>query len=327
MWFDFSPDTPQPLRLRPVFLALFVAVFLLVLAQRGWLVRPYAWLHDGVYAPLRTVLHAPMRWSQASWQKLAAHQDEHALLLQAQQENQELRAQVQLLGHFQAENRRLRMLMDSLLDVTDPVLIAELSDTSIDGYRELVTLNKGTQDGVYVNQAVIDPYGLVGQVVEVFAHESRVMLITDTRSRVPVYVARTQQRTLVFGSTGYGSLEMPALRADSDIQVGDRLVSSGLGGIYPRGYPVAEVTAVERDSRASSMTVRLRPLAHLQSMLEVLLLDQRHIAFQPQTVVPVGPPLPDAMAEKAEDAPPDAGAAKAGDDADGHGGAPDADAQ
>ena len=300
MWFDFSPDAPQELRLRPVFGALFVAVFLLVLSQRGWLTYPYAWLHDGVYAPVRTVLHTPMRWLQAGWQQLAAHQDEHALLLQVQQENQELRAQVQLLGHFQAENRRLRMLMDSLLDVTDPVLIAELSDTSIDGYRELVTLNKGTQDGVYVNQAVIDPYGLVGQVVEVFAHESRVMLITDTRSRVPVYVARTQQRTLVFGSTGYGSLEMPTLRADSDIKVGDRLVSSGLGGIYPRGYPVAEVTAVERDSRSSSMTVRLRPLAHLQSMLEVLLLDQRHIAYQPQMVVPVGPPLPETVAAKEE---------------------------
>ena len=231
----------------------------------------------------------------------AEKQDEHALLLQQQQETQELRAQVQLLGHFQAENRRLRMLMDSLLNVTDPVLIAELSDTSIDGYRESVTINKGERDGVYVNQAVIDPYGLVGQVVEVFSRESRVMLITDTRSRVPVYVARTQQRTLVSGSNGYGSLEMPMLRADSDIQVGDRLVSSGLGGIFPRGYPVAEVTAIERDARAASMTVRLRPLAHLQSMLEVLLLDQRHIAYPPQAVVPVGPPVPEALSKNAEE--------------------------
>ena len=78
MWFDFSPDAPQELRLRPVFGALFVAVFLLVLSQRGWLTYPYAWLHDGVYAPVRTVLHTPMRWSQAGWQQLAAHQDEHA---------------------------------------------------------------------------------------------------------------------------------------------------------------------------------------------------------------------------------------------------------
>ena len=260
-------QTPPQLRLRPVLLVLVCAVVLLTLTQRtGWLSRPYAWVHDGVYAPVRTALHAPLQWTQHGWQVFAEKQDEHALLLQQQQENQELRAQVQLLGHFQAENRRLRMLMDSLLNVTDPVLIAELSDTSIDGYRE-----------------------------------SRVMLITDTRSRVPVYVARTQQRTLVSGSNGYGSLEMPMLRADSDIQVGDRLVSSGLGGIFPRGYPVAEVTAIERDARAASMTVRLRPLAHLQSMLEVLLLDQRHIAYPPQAVVPVGPPVPEALSKNAEE--------------------------
>ena len=301
-------QAPPQLRLRPVLLVLVCAMVLLLVAQRTrWLALPYGWLHDGVYAPVRTALHTPLQWSQHGWQVFSERQDEHALLLQQQQENQELRAQVQLLGHFQAENRRLRMLMDSLLNVTDPVLIAELSDTAIDGYRESVTINKGERDGVYVNQAVIDPYGLVGQVVEVFAHESRVMLITDTRSRVPVYVARTQQRTLVFGSNGYGTLEMPALRADSDIQVGDRLVSSGLGGIFPRGYPVAEVTAIERDTRAASMTVRLRPLAHLQSMLEVLLLDQRHIAYTPQAVVPVGPPVPpkpepEAAAESADDA-------------------------
>ena len=127
-------QTPPQLRLRPVLLVLVCAVVLLTLTQRtGWLSRPYAWVHDGVYAPVRTALHAPLQWTQHGWQVFAEKQDEHALLLQQQQENQELRAQVQLLGHFQAENRRLRMLMDSLLNVTDPVLIAELSDTSIDG--------------------------------------------------------------------------------------------------------------------------------------------------------------------------------------------------
>ncbi|MDO4642814.1 MAG: rod shape-determining protein MreC [Cardiobacteriaceae bacterium] len=303
MWFYQAPDSQSlpPPRLRPVLLLLFLAILLLVLSRQTiWLMRPYSWLHDGIYAPVRTVLHAPLRWTKMGLNQFSEHQDERALLLQQQQENQELRAQVQLLGHFQAENRRLRMLMDSLLNVTDPVLIAELSDTAIDGYHESVTINKGTQDGVYVNQAVIDPYGLVGQVVEVFAHESRVMLITDTRSRVPVYVARSQQRTLVFGSSGYGTLEMPPMRADSDIQVGDRLVSSGLGGIYPRGYPVAEVTAIERDTRATSLMVRLRPLAHLQSMLEVLLLDQRHITYPAQAVVPVGPPDPNTFSESSE---------------------------
>lgn len=287
-----APKTVASVRIRPVVAAGFLAILLLLVSkQTTWLNRPYAWLYDGIYMPVRTVVQFPLRLSDKGLRALAARQDISARLLTLQQENQELQAQVQLLGHFQAENRRLRMLMDSVLNVTDPVLIAELNDTAIDGYREFITINKGTADGVYLNQAVIDPYGLVGQVIEVFAHEARVMLITDARSRIPVYVERTQQRALVKGSNDYGSLVMPTLRFDSDIQVGDKLVSSGLGGVYPRGYPVAEITAVAHDRRSSFMSVKLKPLAHLQSMLEVLLLDRRKSLPSAAVRVPVGPPV------------------------------------
>lgn len=242
------------------------------------------------YKPVVNGIQYPFRFVIRQFGRF---QHDRLLLENAQSlklENEELRAQVQLMGHYQAENRRLRMLMDSVGNVTEPVMVAELLDADIEGYRETLMINKGYDDGVYLQQAVIDPFGLVGQVTAVFPHSASVMLITDARSRVPVYVERTHQRAVVSGSLEKEGLIMPNMRVDSDLQVGDQLVSSGLGGIFPRGYPVATVVAVVRDQRHSFLQVKLRPLAQLSSILEVLLLDQRKVPELPE--LPVGPPLP-----------------------------------
>ncbi|SUO95446.1 rod shape-determining protein MreC [Suttonella ornithocola] len=276
---------------RPWLIATFCWLTIVLLGKQTTLLQPVRhFLSSAVYTPVSLVLQSPLRFVSYGW---SSWQHDKSLLANAKQlesENKALRSQVQLIGHYQAENRRLRMLMDSVGTVTEPVLIAELNDTDIEGYRESVKINRGKADGVYPQQAVIDPFGLVGQVTEVFEHEANVMLITDGRSRVPVYIERTHQRALVSGTTEKGMLAMSTLRLDSDIAVGDRLVSSGLGGVFPRGYPVAEVIAVSRDQRNSFLSVKLKPLAQLQSMLEVLLLDQRSVPESP--ILPMGPPAP-----------------------------------
>lgn len=269
----------------------FCAFTLLVLCKQTTWIQPTRYtLTALVYKPLVMGIQFPLRFASRQIDVLRQKQSllEHAQTLSV--ENEELRAQVQLMGHYQAENRRLRMLMDSVGNVTEPVMVAELLDADIEGYRETMTINKGSEDGVYLQQAVIDPFGLVGQITEIFPHSATVMLITDGRSRVPVYIERTHQRALVSGSSEKERLTMPNMRIDSDIRVGDRLVSSGLGGVFPRGYPVAQVVAVERDQRNSFIQVQLTPLAQLSSILEVLLLDQRNIPELPE--LPVGPPLP-----------------------------------
>ncbi len=247
-------------------------------------------LHHYVYFPLRQTVQFPLRTVSQWW---TSRQSEDELLSQAQAlqtENSELRAQLQLMNYYQAENRRLRMLMESVGTVTEPVLIAEIDETNIEGYREMVVIDKGSVDGVREQQAVIDAHGLVGQVLEVFPKRASVMLISDGRSRVPVYIERTRQRALLSGSPERGILEMSTLRVDSDIQVGDRLMSSGLGKVYPRGYPVAEVSAITRNQRLSFLKVTLQPLAQLDSMLEVLLLEERSVPESPTLLM--GPPVP-----------------------------------
>lgn len=275
-----------------IILAAVVCLALVVVNSRTtWLQQPRELIYEWVFQPVRLFIQAPLRFTSNEYHN---YQRYHQAFTQVQSlvaQNDELRAQVQLLDHYQVENRRLRLLMDSVASVSEPVLVAELEDDEIEGYREVITLNKGSVDGVYLHQAVIDPYGLVGQVTEVYQHSAKVMLIVDGRSRVPVYVKRTQQRALVSGTSQIGVLTMPMMRLDSDIRVGDVLVSSGLGGVFPRGYPVAEVTAIQRNQSQAFMHVELRALAHLDTMLEVLLLDQRSVPNS-NIGIPMGPPLP-----------------------------------
>lgn len=287
MWQSSEPNRLKAWpALRPAMLFLLLSVIILTVdKQTSWLTPLRQILHELAYQPLRSGVQAPLRFTHNAWTRWEQRNEEsrQAALLAA--ENRELRAQLLTLGHFQAENRRLRMLMDSLLTVTDPVQIAEIRDDAIDGYRESITINKGSREGVFLHQAVIDPYGLVGQVIDVHSDEARVMLVTDARSRLPVYVARTQQRALVAGTARRGEMTLINVRVGSDIEAGDVLISSGLGGVFPRGYPVATVTAVERTPESSFLQVSLIPAAHLASMLEVLLLDRRDSA----TPLPMGP--------------------------------------
>ena len=129
----------------------------------------------------------------------------------------------------------------------DDVLVAELIGVSPDPVRHQLVLNKGEADGVFVGQPLIDADGLMGQVVEVSAWLRRALLITDVTHSVPVQVNRNGVRAIAEGTGELGSLEIRHVSSNTDIQVGDLLVSSGLGGRFPEGYPVAVVSEVERD--------------------------------------------------------------------------------
>lgn len=285
------PNRPHTGRKR---MALFfcLSAILLALSLRTSLLHPIErGLYQYVYQPVRDVVYFPLRIGASGIRQIQESGDLEARTAQLEAENRLLHAQTQMLGHLQAENRRLRMLMDSVLDVRVPVSVAELRDTAIDGYREIITISRGSNDDVSLNQAVIDPYGLVGQVVEVFPDEARVMLVSDARSRVPVYVERTQQRTVVVGGASTGVLTLPEMTVGSDIRKDDVLISSGLGGVFPRGYPVAKVVAVNRDPRLSFIGVQLEPMAHLSSMLEVLLLDHADTGSAESSLIS-GPPAP-----------------------------------
>lgn len=185
--------------------------------------------------------------------------------------NLHLRAELQKYESLQAENMRLRDLVDSSFKVGDRVLVAELSSVDLDPYKQQVIINKGAVSGAYEGQPVLDAHAVMGQVINVTPLSSTVLLITDTSHALPVQVLRNGLRTIAVGTGRITELKLPYLPTNSDIVEGDLLVTSGLGGKFPPGYPVATVTQIDRSPDAPFSTVLAQPRAHLDRSREVLL--------------------------------------------------------
>jgi rod shape-determining protein MreC len=228
-------------------------------------------LLDTVAFPFFWVANLPTRFGE--WSE--THIQSRTLLLEnnerLRRENLILQGRSQQMASLQAENVRLRALLNSSALLRDDVLVAELVGVSPDPERLQLVLNKGERDGVFIGQPLIDADGLMGQIVEVSSGSSRALLITDVTHSVPVQVNRNGVRAIAEGTGALGSLEVRHVSSTTDIQPGDLLVTSGLGGRFPEGYPVAVVKAVERDPGEAFARVLAVPSAALDRTRHVLL--------------------------------------------------------
>ncbi|HZF28315.1 MAG TPA: rod shape-determining protein MreC [Gammaproteobacteria bacterium] len=244
---------------------------LMVLDQRDQhLSRVRGALNLVVY-PVRVVVDFPFSaWSSlrttfAARGSLIAENEQ----LKRERLNSEFR--LQRLAALEMENARLRELLDSTARVGSRALIAEILSVDLDPYRQRFNLNRGVVDGVYVGQAVLDAHGVVGQVVSVGPLTSEAVLVTDVDAGMPVRVNRNGLRTIALGMGGSGRLRLPYLTNNADVEVGDLLVSSGLGGVFPADYPVGRVTDVRRRPDQQFADVVAEPASALDRDREVLL--------------------------------------------------------
>lgn len=231
---------------------------------------------DTLYSPLYWAADLPTRmgqWTETHIQSRAQLLEENERL---RRENLLQRGRSHQMASLQAENVRLRALLNSTALLRDDVLVAELIGVSPDPERHQLVLNKGQGDGVFVGQPLIDAEGLMGQVVEVGGLNSRALLITDATHSVPIQVNRNGVRAIAEGTGALGSLDIKHVSATTDIQVGDLLVTSGLGGLFPAGYPVAVVKEVERDPGETFARVIAVPSAALDRTRHVLLVFTPH---------------------------------------------------
>lgn len=180
--------------------------------------------------------------------------------------------ELQLLESLASENSRLLDLREATQVIAGEVMPAEIINVSPDPYSKRVLINKGSEDGVFLGQALLDAKGLMGQVDEVLPFSAWVLLITDSHHITPVEVNRNGERALARGSRSTASeLELEFVTQTQDMMAGDLLVSSGMGQVYPKNYPVAEVTSVYSDPGQDFATVKARPLAQLASTRHVML--------------------------------------------------------
>ena len=181
------------------------------------------------------------------------------------------RARLQRLATLEAENARLREMMGSSARVSDRLMVAEILAVDLDPYRHRLVINRGGNDAVHMGQAMLDAGGIVGQITRVGPVSSEAILISDPDHAIPVQLNRNGLRTIALGTGDVSRIALPYLANNADIQEGDLLVTSGLGGAFPAGYPVARVTRVEIRPGEPFAEVEAEPTAGLNREREVML--------------------------------------------------------
>lgn len=209
------------------------------------------------------------------------------------EENDALKARLLILERralryaaLAAENNELRRLLNSAEVLDDRVIVADVVSVSPDPFSHEVVINKGSRDGVRVGQAILDATGLMGQVLTTSSFTSRVLLISDSSHAVPVEVVRNGLRAILLGNGDISSLELVHVPDTADIREGDLLVSSGLGGRFPKGYPVAEVKGIHKDPGEPFVRIEATPKAQLSrsEMVLVVFSENQELARPAQEV-------------------------------------------
>lgn len=221
--------------------------------------------------PLQFLAHAPVNLTRWVGELISTKSDLLQRNLALGRENLVLKGRLQQFEALEAENMRLRDLLGSSIKIGDRVLIAELVAVDLDPYKQQVVINKGSNSAVFAGQPVLDANAVMGQVVEVNPLTATVLLITDASHSLPVQVNRNGLRSIAQGTGLVNRLELVHLPHNADIREGDLLVTSGLGGIFPPGYPVARVSEVKREAGKPFATVVATPTARLDRTREMLL--------------------------------------------------------
>ena len=266
-----SGDVAGTLRLL-TYLALSVA--LLVLDHRGgWLAQIRAQANV-VVQPLWWLAGLPARLGDSV-------RDDAVTRARLSEDNRRLRNALLVSGARQArlqvaaaENERLRGLLGAAERGGLDVQLAPILDIDLDPTRQRLILDAGSGNGVRLGQSVIDAGGLVGQIIEVTPTTATVLLITDPDHAVPVLVGRNGVRLVAYGRGRSDELELSNIPLSADVKVGDAIITSGLGGRFPPGFPVGTVASLHPDDSRAFLVAALKPAAQLDRGRDVLLLRQ-----------------------------------------------------
>jgi len=265
---DTNPARIPALGIR-VLILLFVSIILMVVDHRqNHLAAVRQAIGAAVY-PIQIVVDAPFRLWEWIRESAAERNTLQLELGRLHAERLLTNARLQRLSALEAENARLRDLLEARSQVRNKVRVAEIMAVDANPYRHNIVIDIGAREGAYDGQAIVDVVGVVGQIIETGLSNS---LISDPSHSLPVEVNRNGLRTIANGTGEFGRLDLPFITNNADIRAGDLLVTSGLGGAFPSGYPVAVVETVNRIPQDPFADVTATPTASLDQVREVMLI-------------------------------------------------------
>lgn len=268
-----------------------LAMVLMVLDHRdGWLWRARA-AASAVVEPVYRLAGLP---SAGVRSLTIAFADRKLLTEQNQRLREDLllaNARLNRMASVAEQNERLKDLLDTQHSLELNVQLARVVGVDLGAYQQRLVINLGARDGVHIGQPVIDARGVIGQVVQILPTTAIVMLVTDPVHAIPVVDERSGLRTVAFGARDGDGMVLPQIPLAADVRAGDRLLTSGLGGRFPPGFPVGKVTAIGTGDSGLFRVAQVAPAADIDRADDVLLLhDQAEPMGPPAPAVPAGPP-------------------------------------
>ena len=249
---------------------LLLSFYILVVSARGQL------KHEPVGAVLMWVIRPLQIVAQGSADWLIGIQENYLTLTGYKAENERLRKRIQALEverqrllEAEATNRKLQKLLDFRGQLPGKPVTASIIANSASSWFQGCILDKGSADGVQKDMAVVTPLGVIGKVVSVTARSAKVILLTDANSGIDVMVQRTRSRGIISGSLD-GSTVLKYMKRSEDVQMGDRLITSGLDGVFPKGMLAGTVTKVNKQSLGLFQTIEVMPAVQLALVEQVL---------------------------------------------------------
>lgn len=268
----FFKTGPTPLARLLIFSLLSLA--LLVTDARFKYLETLRGIVSVIIYPLQRIAHAPAEIAHRAGEFFVTHSALRADNARLTRENVENAAIVQQFKSLQAENAHLRELLDARKRFEVKSALAEVLYASRDPFTRKIIIDKGSQHNISNGQPVIDNVGVIGQVTRVYPWLSEATLITDKDQIVPVQNLRNGLRAVLAGTGNDGVLELKFIPLNADYQNGDRLVTSGIDGVYPPGLPVAEITNVERNTTYPFARITCKPLAGVNNYGQVLIVER-----------------------------------------------------
>jgi rod shape-determining protein MreC len=249
---------------------LLLSFYILVVSARGQL------KHEPVGAVLMWVIRPLQIVAQGTADWLIGIQENYLTLTGYKAENERLRKRIQALEverqrllEAEATNRKLQKLLEFRVQLPGNPVTASIIANSASSWFQGCILDKGSNDGVQKDMAVVTPLGVIGKVVSVSARSAKVILLTDANSGIDVMVQRTRSRGIISGSLD-GSTVLKYMKRSEDVQMGDRLITSGLDGVFPKGMLAGTVTKVNKQSLGLFQTIEVLPAVQLALVEEVL---------------------------------------------------------
>lgn len=254
-----------------LFIAVMLSASLMLADSRLNAFSDIRYLLNSFVAPIHYAANLPRTMFDGMYERFNSR---NSLMLENQKLKQEMLIQnsnLLLLEQLQQENSRLRNLLGSPFVRDEKKMVTEVMAVDSAPYTHQVMIDKGQIDGVYEGQPVISDKGIVGQINYVGAHNSRVLLLTDPNNAIPVQVVRNDIRVIASGKGHLDTMQLEHIPTNTDIEIGDLLVSSGLGGRYPEGYPVGYISNIDNDNKRPFASIDLATTVEFDKLRYLLL--------------------------------------------------------